>query len=520
MLLFFSRGNIIYHHFLSGVSAVKKRSFLFNALFMTLTSFLLKTSDIFFGAFTAGKIGAEGIGLYSLTCSVFSFAITLSLSGLNLAVTRIVSEAAAGKKSSQMKRSVLLCALLGLIMSSSAATALFLFAEKLSLVFIKNPAAAPALKFLALSLPFMALSSCMKGYLVASEKVSFSVVSNIVEQVTSIITITLLLSSAIPKSLEFSCFSLAAGAVSSEIFVFIYLLCVCSLSKKRSISKTSISLSGISSDIKSILSICVPTALSSYLRSAIVTAENLLIPRGLTIFSGNSTLALEQYGTIKGMALPVISFPSAVIVSFGILLVPEISRSFAKNNLTRVSSVASRSLKYTLSYSCFVMCVFLFFGRSLGTALYSDAATGFFISTLATAVPLMYLDFVTDSLLKGLGQQVNSLKYNTIDSIYRTALVFFLIPKFGMPAYIFIIISGSLLNVFLSMRKLVSLTDMHLSLASDIISPLVFSLLICTAIKLLSRFFLSLLPNLFSAVVPIALCCLIYAFSVKKLLKI
>lgn len=499
---------------------MKKRSFLFNALFMTLTSFLLKTSDIFFGAFSAGKIGAEGVGLYSLTCSVFSFAITLSLSGLNLAVTRIVSEASSGKKSAEMKRSVFLCALLGLLMSSSSATALFLFAEKLSLLFIKNPAAAPALKFLALSLPFMALSSCMKGYLVASEKVAFSVVSNIVEQVTSIITVTLLLSSTIPKSLEFSCFSLAAGAVSSEIFVFIYLICVCFLSKKRALTKAPIKLSGISSDIKSILSICVPTALSSYLRSAIVTAENLLIPRGLTLFSGNSTLALEQYGTIKGMALPVISFPSAVIVSFGILLVPEIARSFAKNNFTRVSSVASRSLRYTLSYSSFVMCVFLFFGRALGNALYSDGTTGFFISTLAPAVPLMYLDFVTDSLLKGLGQQVNSLKYNTIDSIYRTALVFFLIPRFGLPAYIFIIISGSLLNVFLSMRKLAQLTQMHLSLTSDIISPLLSSVAICIVIKFFSRFFLSLLPELFSAFVPIALCCLIYAACARKLLKI
>ena len=48
------------------------------------------------------------------------------------------------------------------------------------------------------------------------------------------------------------------------------------------------------------------------LSSALHTAENMLVPACLAVYlaaSGGRTAALEQYGTLKGMALPLLNFP-------------------------------------------------------------------------------------------------------------------------------------------------------------------------------------------------------------------
>ena len=57
--------------------------------------------------------------------------------------------------------------------------------------------------------------------------------------------------------------------------------------------------------------------------------------------------------------------------------------------------------------------VMLFFGRELGLALYNSAETGNLIALFAPLVPVMYLDTATDSVLKGLDEQVYCMKINT-----------------------------------------------------------------------------------------------------------
>ena len=455
---------------------VKRHPIILNFLIMSAVSVTLRTSDVFFGAYTSAKLGLDGVGLYSMILSVYSFAITLASSGLNLTVTRAVAKAASGKNREDMKRCVILCCVFGLVLGSAAASLLYIFSGNIAVLFIKNPVAAVSLKILALSLPFMALSSCMRGYLVASGKTSITVVGDIAEQVSQIVSSVLIISVNLSPSLEFSCAALSSGAVVSEITVFIYFAFACVIGRKIKFDFRIFS-SDVKAPLKEILAVCIPSALSYYLRSAIVAAENLLIPHGLNAFSSSSSVGLSQYGAVKGMALPVISFPSSLIAPLGVLLIPEISRAACEKNRFRISNLASRSLKCVIAYSIFITFSFFFFGPDLGTLLYNNDISGDYIKILAPCAPLIYLDFITDCLLKGLGEQINSLKYNTAEAVYRVVLVFFLVPRFGIAAYFFIIISGSLLNVFLSMRRLITITDIPVNPLRDIVFPAVIAFL-------------------------------------------
>ena len=68
------------------------KTFIINGIILTITSLILRLIGMFFNSYISQKIGAEALGLYGLVMSVYAFSLTLALSGINLATTKIVSE--------------------------------------------------------------------------------------------------------------------------------------------------------------------------------------------------------------------------------------------------------------------------------------------------------------------------------------------------------------------------------------------------------------------------------------------
>ena len=77
---------------------------------------------------------------------------------------------------------------------------------------------------------------------------------------------------------------------------------------------------------KRLLRLSVLLALNDALRAGLNTAEQLLIPIGLTRYGGSTEEAMAGYGTIHGMVFPILMFPAAILYSVSDLLVPELSR--------------------------------------------------------------------------------------------------------------------------------------------------------------------------------------------------
>ena len=61
---------------------MRKRAFLINSLMLTSAVLLSRVIGISFRVYMSNKIGAEGIGLYQLICTIFLFASTFVTSGV------------------------------------------------------------------------------------------------------------------------------------------------------------------------------------------------------------------------------------------------------------------------------------------------------------------------------------------------------------------------------------------------------------------------------------------------------
>ena len=207
------------------------------------------------------------------------------------------------------------------------------------------------------------------------------------------------------------------------------------------------------SALKKALGIAVPDAAGSVVRSILVTTEQLIIPAGLRASGSSATVALSTYGIITGMAMPVMTLPSVLLLSVSSLLVPEVAESHGARKKRNTRYIIRRMTGIAFAFSCISAMCLWYFASELSWAIYRTDEVSQYIRLFAPLVPVMYLDFIVDSFLKGLGQQVRSMQYNIFTSIIDVAGLWLLLPEMGISAYIFMTYLTRAINFALSVHR-------------------------------------------------------------------
>ena len=121
----------------------------------------------------------------------------------------------------------------------------------------------------------------------------------------------------------------------------------------------------------------------------------------------------------------------------------------------------------------------------------------------------MYLDSVSDGILKGLDQQVFTFRTSRRDSAMRIILILLLLPKTGLWGFIGIMYFSNLYTCLLNVGRLVKITKVKL----DYVKILIMPLLLALTVSFLSRFLLFSLGiknNTIFTLVFCVLSCFIY----------
>ena len=183
------------------------------------------------------------------------------------------------------------------------------------------------------------------------------------------------------------------------------------------------------------------------------------------------------------MALPMILYPMVTLSSFSGLLVPEFAERSSGGRDESMRRIASRAFGVTLIYATLSSAVLYIFSEELGYVIYHSSSAGKYIAILAPVIPIMYLDHVTDSVLKGIGEHVYSMWVNITDSLLSVLLVWFLIPKMGIMGYAVCIIVMEAYNFVLSLIKLLKRIKFRISLTETLFLPLISALASAMLVK-------------------------------------
>ncbi len=450
---------------------MKKTLFIKNALILTVSSLILRFAGIIFKVWLASLIGSEGIGLYQLIFSVYILAATFATSGISTAVTRLVAEEAAigseGSGKLILKRSIEITLIIAVI----SMAIVFFGANPIAKHLLGDIRAAEALKVLPFSLPFMGISSCLRGYFIAKRKAEPGAVAQIVEQAVRILAVVVLVKTFIGKGLSICCAAVMFGDCVSEAIglLVLYLSYLANERKKANLNNEKGRPKGT---VKRIMHIALPITSGRYLNTALRTAENILVPKNLAKFPATGSAALSQFGMIKGMALPILFFPSAILNAVSTLLIPEMSEAAARKHMGVVRSTTSKILKMTAVTAFIFSAIFFVGAEQIGNLIYKEAAVGFLIKTLAPIVPLMYLDSISDGILKGLDQQGFTFKNSAFDSTLRIILILLVLPKAGLNGFLGIMYFSNILTCVLNVGRLIRVSGAKWRVITDIILPL------------------------------------------------
>ncbi len=278
-------------------------------------------------------------------------------------------------------------------------------------------------------------------------------IGQFLEQISKIIAIIILLKIYLPfGTLEGICYALILGDVISEIISFLYLLIIYFLDIKNHVTK--FKNENKDNFLFRIFRIFIPVALTSYIRSGLSSVKQLIIPSSLEKSGLNCSQSLSKYGTISGMAMPIIMFPASFLSSFANLLIPEFSRYYVHNDYPKIRKYSYKLIIWSFLFSLILSIFFFIFGSKLGILIYNDTEVGLYIKLFSFIIPFMYLDIIIDCILKGLDAQVSVMFINIVDLLVSISVIMFFVPWFGIRGYIVSIFISEIMNFILSFWKL------------------------------------------------------------------
>ncbi len=427
---------------------------------MTFAMIGFNISGLLYNVFISNTLGAETIGLFHLVGSVYSIGISLCVSGMSLTSTRLLSDMPRQKGLMYSDSILFKCLVISLVTSLVATLLLYGFSDLIATSILDRGEASRYLKTLSLCLVAVSVSSVLGGYFTAFGKVGAICTGRLLSEVANW-GATLFFLKTVRKGDE--CMAIVRATMLSA-----FVQCFCDLLFWRASGRGQMKQKS-SVSYGQVMRLCAPLALGSYLRTGLSSAENLLIPKRL---SRLSTDALSKYGVLKGMTMPVLFFPSVLTSAFISLLVPEVARRFSQNHKNSVEYVSKLSLWHIIKFGFCVSAIFFIWSDEICQEIFNRSDAGEYLHFLALLPLFMYVDSVTDAVLKGANEQVFSLKVNTIDAIARVFLVFFCVPVFGIRAYVAILYVSEIFNLALSFMRLKKITALRFSFCRAVMSAL------------------------------------------------
>ena len=340
-------------------------------------------------------VGSDAINLYSLVMPTYSLLLTIATLSLPVVISKLISE----HKTKSIK--ILSNAtIITLVLNFIVIITIYFTKDFIATTLLNDSRCSTLLMAMALTFPFVSLSSILKGYFYGKQKMAPHTISNIIEQLVRLALIFLVIPKLINMGIVYSVMGLILISIASELASIITFLIF--LPKKFKITKEDLKPDMKTS--KEILSISIPTVSGRLIGNIGFFFEPILLTN-ILLFAGYSMdFILNEYGAYNAYTISLLSMPSFFIAAISSSLLPEISKFYYKENLVMVK----RRLKQAVILSFIVGSIFssfiYLFREPLLSTLYNTTKGSEYIEILAPFFVLFYLEGPLQSVLQAIGK--------------------------------------------------------------------------------------------------------------------
>lgn len=387
------------------------------------------------------NLGAEAMGLYSLLSPTISLLSTIAVFSYPTSLSKLISEKSYRTKTlftSVIPISILInivVILFTILSSNYIATNLF----KESRLYLP-------IICISLTMPFITISSIIKGYFWGKQNMFPYMLSNFIEQIARITIITLFLSK-IQNTVYKICFIILVniiGEIISQIVMIYYI-------PKTKKEKLSINKNAINDTMK----ISSSNTVSKLIGSFSHFLEPIVLTNMLLLMGYTKEYIVYEYGVFNAYSISILLMPQFFTQNMSTSLIPELSKHYNNNNkkmcIKRIKQVVLIS-SFIGALSTIVITLFPDFFLNL---LYKTNEGIDYIKLLSPFIILFYIQYPLANALQALGRSKTALKLSIISSIIRiTSLVIFSFLKLGMYSLILSLIVNLIITTYLYYKEI------------------------------------------------------------------
>ncbi|MBR2840538.1 MAG: polysaccharide biosynthesis protein [Bacilli bacterium] len=391
-----------------------KSKFAKSVLILSIGGLLTKIISMFIKVVMARKLGTEGMGIYMMIMPTFTLLMAVSQLGFPTAISKFVAENT--KNNKNLVFSVIPVSLLFNIII----IAILIFSGKyISNNLLREPRSYYALISIGFVLPFISISSIIRGYFFGKEKMVPHAISNVTEDLVRLLIIFFGCSYFVNKGLEYGvCFVVLVNIVSELTSILILLFFI---PKNFKLSKKDIKPDIV--NIKDVFSIGIPTTASRIIGSVGFFLEPIILSFALAKCGYSSSFIVNQYGIISGYVLPLILLPSFFTLGISEALIPQISRSYSKKNYKDVRIKLKKAIFFSLLIGIPATIIFEIMPGIPMKLIYNTSEGINYLKVLAPIVLFHYIQSPLTSTLQAMGKAKNAMKGTLEGTIIRTILL-------------------------------------------------------------------------------------------------
>ena len=428
---------------------MSRKTIITGTIILTTANLITRCMGFFNRVYLSNAIGAEGIGLYQLILPVYGLAWSITSAGFTTAISHLTAQEHIKGQKGNITKIVRQSVFLSLSISLSVALLLFSGAETVACFILKDNRVTHPLQLLAFAIPFMAVGSCLRGFFIGLQESSIPAISQVLEQTVRILTVYFLAGFFVPLGLTYACFAAVAGIFCGEFLSCCFIIWNYRRYKKKHLFARNAGISSRSA-LTLILTMAVPLSAARITSSLLTTVENLMIPQQLQKYGQNTTQALATYGELTGMAMPLLLLPSACLMAASVSLVPEISEANAISQHRRIKKTVTAVFLFTSIIGFGAATFFAVFPKEICYIVYNRPTLGKVLFPMAFLCPLLYAQTTLSGLLNGLGKQFFLFRNSILSSAISIAIIWFFMPLYGIPAFLF----GWFLSLLFSVSNL------------------------------------------------------------------
>ena len=433
----------------------KNNPLITGTIILTITGFASRFIGFFYRIFLSRVFGAEGMGLYQLTSPVLALTFSVTVSGMQTAISKYVASETTTRDYRSSFRTLLAGFSISMLLSAICTAYIYTFSDMIAGKLLFEPRTAPLLRIISLSIPMATVHSCINGYFYGIRKTAVPSITQLAEQIVRVGSVYFIYAIYHAKgytpTISFAVVGLVIGEGASMLvsLTAIYLRFYSLSASRQLVSQIRMPVSSFLQSAGKLLSLAVPLSLNRTLINFLQSIEAIYIPQCLMRYGYDNAKALSIYGVLTGMALPLILFPSAITNSISVLLLPIVSEADSTGNHGTIRKAVRKSIQYCLLLGFLCTVLFLCFGRMAGMLLYHNSLAGSFILTLSFICPFLYIASTLNSILNGLGKTALTFAFSMLSLLFRLLFVFCAVPLFGIQGYLWGLLASQLLQTTL-----------------------------------------------------------------------